>query len=137
MANPVTVADLEARWRPLTPVEASVAASLLSDAWAIMLARVPGLEARLSSTLSGDLVVAVESAMVLRVLRNPDGKRQETIDDYSWTRDNAVSAGLLYLSDEELSLLGPAGAVSNAFSIRPYGAPDGGGTWLDTTTWVP
>ena len=142
MANPVTVADLEARWRPLTPVEASVAASLLADAWAIMLARVPDVEARLSSTLSGDLVVAVESAMVLRVLRNPDGKRQETIDDYSWTRDNAVSAGLLYLSDEELALLGPSGAASNAFSIRPYGAPDGGvqddaRLWVSTTQRAP
>lgn len=124
MANPVQIADLEARWRPLTAAEATVAASLLEDAWQILLARVPLMQSRMdATTLDPALVVAVESAMVLRVLRNPDGKRQESIDDYSWTRDNAVSAGLLYVTDDEAVLLSPTGASTNAFTITPYGEP--------------
>lgn len=115
MVNPATYSDLEARWRPLSAEEQSVANALLEDAWQILLARVTALSARLgvvapatSPALDPALVVAVECAMVLRVLRNPDGKRQESIDDYSWTRDNSVSAGTLYVSDEELALLSPA-----------------------------
>ena len=118
MANPVTVSDLEARWRPLSSAENDVAGSLLSDAWEILLARVPSLNDRLlNGSLSQGLVVAAVTAMVLRVLRNPEGKRMESIDDYSWTRDNAVSAGLLYASDDELRLL--SGVRRGAFSIAP------------------
>ena len=47
--------------------------------------------------------------MVLRVLRNPNGVRQESIDDYTWIRDNAVSAGLLYVADDEVENLSPSG----------------------------
>lgn len=121
-ANPALPADVEARWRPLSVAEMAVVAVLLEDAWLILKARISGAEARLdAATLSPQLVVAVEAAMVLRVMRNPDGLRQESIDDYSWTRDNAVSSGLLYLSDDELAMLEPAGAVSGAFTITPSG----------------
>jgi Phage protein Gp19/Gp15/Gp42 len=130
MANPAQISDLEARWRPLTSPETVVAQSLLEDAWQILLARVALLQSRLDvvppatePALDPALVVAVESAMVLRVLRNPDGKRQESIDDYSWTRDNAVSAGLLYATDDELAMLAPSGASTSAFTITPYGEP--------------
>jgi hypothetical protein len=124
MSNPVTARDVETRWHPLSDAERDLAKHLLVDAWAILLARVPTLESRLGAsppTLSKALVVTVETAMVLRVMRNPEGKRQESIDDYSWTRDNAVSAGLLYLGDDELALLVPSGDLSGAFSITPYG----------------
>lgn len=130
MANPARVTDLESRWRPLTAAERDVAAVLLEDAWQILLARVALLQSRLevvapatAPELDEALVVAVECAMVLRVLRNPDGKRQESIDDYSWTRDNAVSAGLLYATDEELDMLAPSGAITRAFTITAYGTP--------------
>ncbi len=119
MVNPATPADLAARWRPLNTAEAAIAQTLLDDAYAILLARLPTLEARMSAvppTVSAELVVGVICSMVLRVLRNPDGKRQESIDDYSWTRDNAVSAGLLYASEDELRLM--AGSQSRVRSIR-------------------
>ena len=35
MANPVSVDDLAARWRPLTDDEHTVASALLDDAWEI------------------------------------------------------------------------------------------------------
>lgn len=125
MANPVQVTDLETRYRALSSGEQAVAEALLADAWAIMVARVPELEARLTAgTLSAELVTAVECGIVLRVLRNPEGKRMESIDDYSYTRDDTRAGGLLYLSVDELDLLSPDGATgSEAFTITPTGEP--------------
>lgn len=65
--------------------------------------------------------VAVQ--MVHRFLLNPEGKRQESIDDYSWTRDNTVSAGGLVLSADLLDWLTPVGVLpTGAFTIRPGAA---------------
>lgn len=108
MPNPVIVSDLEARWRPLTVDESTVAQSFLDDAWAVVLSQVPGVEERVAAgSLRDDLVVKVVAAMVLRILKNPDGLRQWSIDDASFTRDQALSAGLLYLADSELAELMP------------------------------
>jgi len=107
MPNPVTTSDLSDRLgRSLTTTEETTAAALLTDAWSVLMARDPSIDARLgASSLDENLVRVVVAAMVLRVLRNPDGKRQEAIDDYSWTRDTTVAAGSLYVSDDELTLL--------------------------------
>ncbi len=92
---------------------------MLADAWAVLLTRSPTIETRLASgSVSTSVVVAVVSAMVLRVLRNPDGKVAETIDDYSWRRADGQASGFLYVSDDELLLLGSA-ARPAAFSIAP------------------
>ena len=73
-----------------------------------IVAHVPDLQARLDDArLDPAVLASVVEDMVLRVARNPDGKRSESIDDYSWTLDSRVSAGMLYLSDEELGLLVP------------------------------
>jgi len=120
MPNPVTPSDLVDRLgRPLTPTETTTATALLVDAWAVLLARDPSIDTRLTdSSLSPDLVRVVVSAMVLRVLRNPDGKRQEAIDDYSWTRDTSLAGGSLYVSDDELALLAAPYTGSTRGSVR-------------------
>jgi hypothetical protein len=111
--NPITTTDLADRWRPLTADEETVAQALLDDAWAVLLAQVPGIEARLEAgTLSEALVRKVETAMVLRVLRNPEGWRQWSIDDASFTRDQSLSAGLLYLAPGESAELAPVPSSS-------------------------
>lgn len=126
MANPVVVTDLEARWRPLSASEQTVAQALLDDAWAIVLSNVSDVEDRLAAdppTLDVALVRAVVSAMVLRVLRNPDGKNSEQIDDYKFTRDDSRATGALYVTADELGLLTPGSAIG-AFTIRPSYVPD-------------
>ena len=54
-------------------------------------------------------VIAVLAGAVLRVLKNPDGFKQEQLDDWAGTRDAATSAGALFFTDEELSGLIPGG----------------------------
>ncbi len=127
MPNPTTTADVEARWRPLTSEQTLVATTLLDDAWNLLRFRVLSLEARLAAvppTLDVGLVKAVMAAMVIRVLRNPDGYRQQSIEDYSHTRDEASSTGLLTVTDDELGLLGPStGSDGGAYTVIPYTYP--------------
>ena len=115
--------DVAAGFRPLTDAEALIVPTLLDRAEAILLATVPSATGRVDSgSLSVAVVVAVEAAMVERVLRNPDGRRQESqsIDDYttSWTIDNAVSSGALYVSEAEVALLSPPAVRQWAGSVR-------------------
>ncbi len=122
MANPAEVADIIARWRPLTAQETTNATALLADAWALLLARRPTLEADITAgTVSEENVVRVVVAMVLRVLRNPEGKLEESIDDYSYKRDAAVSTGGLYVTSDELADLTPGRRRQRSVRLVAYG----------------
>jgi hypothetical protein len=103
--NPVDPSDVEARWRPLTPEENTVVGSLLDDAWALMQIRVPAVATAEAGSVGEALIRSVMVAMILRVLKNPDGAKSETIDDYSFTRDDSNATGGLYLSDDDVELL--------------------------------
>jgi hypothetical protein len=120
MPNPVTTSDLSARWLFDTPIPSDdKLQAKLDDAWRHLLSRDRGVEGRLTAgTLAVDDVVTVVSAIALRVLGNPAGKRQESIDDYSWTRDNAVSAGEMYVTDDELRMLAPTYTSTTRGSVR-------------------
>ena len=124
--NPATVTDIESRWRPLSEGEQTIAQALLDDAWAIILSHIPDASDQLGAeppTLDSALVRVVVARMVLRVMRNPDGKLSEQIDDYKFTRDESRAGGDLYISDDEMAMLTPASATG-AFSIRPSYVPD-------------
>jgi hypothetical protein len=106
--NPVTIPDLVDRFRPLTALEETRAAALLEDAWAELTApgKVSDLDDRLADgRVTENLVRRVVTAMVLRVLRNPEAIRQWSVDDASFTRDQLVSAGFLFVTADELALL--------------------------------
>jgi hypothetical protein len=128
-SNPASVTDLVARsLRPLTQIEQDTADQLLEDAWNIIVTRLSSVDDRMSGNPSvpfRSLVIQIQCAMVLRVMNNPDGKLEETSDDYTYRLDQAVSTGALYLSDAEMSLLGSSGGSETAFTIKPAGsAPD-------------
>jgi hypothetical protein len=133
MDSPATPQDVADRWRPLTSEEEVKTFTLLDDAWQIIKAHVSNIEARLSATpptLATALVIMIQAGMVIRVLRNPDGKRQEQIEDYSYVRDDSAS-GLLYLDESELDLLADSATPpSGAFTIRPYVDPSAQDTWV-------
>lgn len=133
MDSPATFQDVADRWRPLTADETAKVTLLLADAWALIKLRIPGIEARLAAlppTLDVNLVIMVQAAMVMRMMRNPDGYRQEQIQGYSYTRDDNSASGALFLSADELDLLEASASSSGAYTIRPYyaanfyGAPD-------------
>ena len=112
------VSDIENRWRPLTDDEAVVATTRLADAERRIAARIPNFDQRVEDD-NGFVnnVVEVASSAVIRILLNPDGKRSESIDDYSWTRDRAVSDGILRITPEEWALLGVSRGGRKAFTI--------------------
>lgn len=125
MTNPADVDDIVARWRPLSDQETVNAQAFLNDAWALLTLRRPTLEADMAaSTVAEANVVRVVCAMVLRVLRNPDGKRTEQIDDYSYTRDDASAGGALTVTPDELASITPAlvlGARRNSVRLVRHG----------------
>lgn len=132
MANPVVVSDIAARWRTLTTAENDKAAALLDDAWALVKLKVPDIEDRIDDeSLDVGIVRMVVSAMVLRVLKNPDGKQQESLDDYSYTMGGGAS-GVMYITADEVDMLEPQPVrPDGGFTIRPYGAPDD----ISTSSW--
>lgn len=107
MSNPATVADVEGRWLFDVAMPATdKVQQWLDAAWRELLSRDASIDTRLTAgTLAAADVTDVVVAMTLRVLGNPGGKRQESIDDYSYTRDSSVAAGALYVSDDELARL--------------------------------
>ncbi len=122
MDSPATTQDVAVRWRSLTDDEELKASVLLDDAWTLIKLRNATIEARITAaTLDSALVVMVQCAMVTRVLRNPDGKRRETIEDYSYERADGSSD--LFVTDTELALLDVVSSTSTAFTIRPWHDP--------------
>jgi len=117
--NPTEITDLELRFRPLTEAEKTTAEAWLVDAWEELQARVPALQARYDAGLVTDgLIRRVVAAMVVRVLKNPDSLRSWTVDGDSFTRDSVVSAGLLFVSADEIELLnGVSQSTSQHFSF--------------------
>jgi len=83
----------------------------------------PDLDERAASGDMALLVRGVAVDAVLRVLRNPDGKVQEGIDDYTYRRADAVADGALYLTPAEITLIGsrPGPQLGSAFTVSLWG----------------
>lgn len=124
MPNPAVLQNVaDAYERPLTPDEQRVVPNWLDQAWRLLSRTVPAVEARMmvdapaASALTVADVTDVLVAMVVRVLRNPDGLRTWNGDDYGQTVDSALSTGQLYVSDAERDSLMPRAAVAGAYSL--------------------
>lgn len=122
--------DVEKRFdRDLTEREKIQVTEWIEDLEAEILGRIPNLAALIADgKLQARTVTKIMAAAVIRVLRNPDGKLTERIDDYSWTRSANTATGALGLLDSEWDELTPQSAT-DAFTIRPYYEPG----WCDTT----
>lgn len=92
--------------------------SWVEQAEALILSRIPNLGALVSAgRLSADVVRMVEVWVVARKVKNPDGKQNERVDDYSYGLDENAKRGAIFLTDEEWDLLIPR-AASNSFTVR-------------------
>jgi hypothetical protein len=121
MSTPFAIAsDLEEMWRALTPEEAGVATARLAQASRIIRAQFPTIDDRIAAgTLEVELVRDVAVDMVLRYMRNPDGKSMEMVEDYSYQRTAADTGGSVYMTPAEIDILTPSTSRSGAFSITP------------------
>ena len=114
MNNPASPQDvIDSIERPLSADEVRVLPNWLDRAWRILNREVPGIAARNelpvenAAHLPADDVRDVVVAMVERKLRNPDGTRTWSGDDYSQTVDAALSSGQLYVTADERAGLMP------------------------------
>lgn len=73
-----------------------------------------------NGSLDVDLVRDVIVDMVLRIVRNPNAYRSVSIDDFQATIDQAISAGALYPTADELALLAAPVKPARARSMRMY-----------------
>lgn len=126
MTNPATTADLASRWRPLTAAETTVGTTLLGDAWGMLKRRIPGMETLVGTDADyAAEVVRIMATAVLRVLKNPEGARRESIDDHSWEYDPGNASGGLYFTDEEIDDLNPDDKrKGGAYSLDPFADRD-------------
>lgn len=106
MAPFATPADVAASWPSYTSALEDLTETLLASASAIIRSRVPAVDARISAgQLSAELARTAAVQMVIRVLRNPDGYRQETAGSRMVTFDAALAAGELRWTAAEADLL--------------------------------
>ena len=129
-----TVTDVQVRLgRPITSAnEVAQVTAWLTDVEALIRVRIPDLNQRvLLGDIDETIVALVEAQAVVRKVKNPDGKQNERIDDYSYGLNADSARGDLFLTAEEWALLLPV-SVGGAFTIRPVGAPDvfDPGRWL-------
>ncbi|EFQ84717.1 hypothetical protein HMPREF0063_10058 [Aeromicrobium marinum DSM 15272] len=118
-------------FRSLTVEETTVASRLLRVAEADLASKVVALRERFTAAQAAlvedpadetaadfvELATATVCAPVIRVLRNPDGIRQLSIDDGSYTRDQALSSGILRFEPDEVNRLQPSVALGGAYVI--------------------
>lgn len=139
MPSYASAADVALLYGPFTPEQTSKAARLLDFAEALVRQQVPGVDARLlADTLDPDALASVVTAMVGRVMQNPFGRRQgtRTIDDYSesWTVDEAMASGGLYLSDGERVSLMPVGTSRKVRTVRTRAHGEDWPSWRSPTS---
>lgn len=116
LAVPQDVAD---RWKPLTDAQQNLAWVLIGDVSGIIRLRHSDIDARIiAGTPPADVVAGVVARSVLRVMRNPDGKISESIDDYTYRRADAVADGSLYVSTDDWLLLDPVASATRVRSVR-------------------
>lgn len=115
--------------RPITdPDEQNQITNWISKTERIISARLGSLD-----NLDRQILADVISEVVARRARNPDGKRNERIDDYSYTLDAAASAVELTLTADEWARLSQDGSTSGAYMPILTPVPWLGGREADAT----
>lgn len=104
-----TTLDVEARWRPLTAAETTVAQTLLIDAASLIRARFPGIDAQVASgQVDGTILALVSANMVKRAMIAPaDGITQQSdgMGPYSHSQTYANPLGNVFLTAAETTLI--------------------------------
>lgn len=109
--------DVQEQYGTMTTAQVQLTTALLRAASALVRSRYPSVDAQIAAGLiNPDVAALAVTNMILRVLRNPDGLRSETIGPFSRTYDTGAAAGLLVISDDESPIFAPPAGAGN-FSI--------------------
>lgn len=93
--------------RTLDEPEGKLVAVLAADALRLIKAKIPSFAERVASgLLDPESVKMVIANAIVRVLKNPDGYRSESMGGMSYTIDTRAAAGFLTILGEEWSFLG-------------------------------
>lgn len=65
--------------------------------------------------LDADVLRTVIAEAVARRARNPEGKQNERIDDYSYGLTSDAAQAQIYITDEEWEMLSPTGSTQGAY----------------------
>lgn len=103
-----TADDVQARYeQDLDDRLQSLVNTRLGDAELLIKHRIPDLDDQVTAgTLDVEIVKLVESEMVLRLIRNPEGYSQESDGNYSYAIYQQVASGKLEVTEDEWGLLG-------------------------------
>jgi hypothetical protein len=102
------VGDIAEQYGTLTAAQQQLAAVLTRAASQMIRARRPDIDSQIAAGIvSGDLVALAVTNMVLRVLRNPQGLRSESVGPFSRAYDTTYAAGLLVLTPDDEKLINP------------------------------
>lgn len=122
-----TVGEVAAQFGTLTPAQEGLTAWLVRAASKLLRSYYPLLDANIAAgRVDPDVVSLVVVNAVLRVLRNPQGLRSETVGPFSRSYDTSVAAGMLAFSKDELLILVPVPAArtrASTIMTRPGLAP--------------
>lgn len=103
------IGDITGQFGQLTPAQEGIASFLIRAASAMIRHAYPYVDVQLhAGRLNPDLVALAVANMVLRVLRNPNGLKAETVGPFSRTYDTGTAAGLLTITAGDASILTPA-----------------------------
>lgn len=103
-----TAEDVAVRWaRELSGEETNLVNVRLDDAERMIRRRIPDLDEQIAAGfIDVDDVVQVESDVVLRLARNPEGYQSETDGNYTYTLQKDLATGRLSITDDEWEILG-------------------------------
>jgi hypothetical protein len=117
------------------PTDLDLVQALINDAEAVILAEYPKIQDRIDDDeLPLATVVMVESRMVMRLLRNPEGLTywQQTTGPFGQARNFGTGNSDIWLTENEISILAPK-SRGKAFEVNQGVDAVGGGVdyiWL-------
>lgn len=105
--------------RDLEENEVAQVEAFLDDAEQLIRVRFPNLDAQVEAgKVTAAAVVSIEAGAVRRLMLNPEGYAQETIDGWSGQRGSTIADGFLFITEAEWAALSPLIEVRRRGSIR-------------------
>lgn len=135
-----TVTDVSTRLgRAISdPLEISQVNAWIADIEDKIVSAIPTLDdAILAGAVTTTTVKRVVCQSVIRKIKNPDGKKDERVDDYSYGLNPEAARGELFLTDEEWADITPTTSRGAFTAIDPIRQAQPEGTWTGVDTWEP